>query len=150
MPETTCGTRDAQPTLRLWFYLHTLDLEIQAELGPSITESTDLSLPEFEILLKLFDAPDNRLRMSALAHSAALSRSRLTHMVNRLEDRGFVTRFTCDSDRRGVHCRLTENGAQVVEEFAPQHQEEVHRQLQKPEIQEQLRQMQELIGEILS
>ena len=59
-------------------------------------------LNEYEILVRLSEAPERTLRMSVLADGVAHSRSRLTHTVRRLEKDGYVERFSCTSDGRGV------------------------------------------------
>ena len=55
------------------------------------------------------------------ARVVAHSRSRLTHTVRRLEKDGYVERFSCTSDGRGVNCRLTEAGAAFLGQAAPVH-----------------------------
>ncbi len=86
-----------------------------------------LSVSEYEILVRLSEAPAERLRMSALATAVSHSRSRLTHTVSRLERRGLVARQACLGDGRGVECRLTVDGRQLLHQAAPDHVESVRR-----------------------
>ena len=88
-----------------------------------------LSVSEYEILVRLSEAPDERLRMSVLAAAVSHSRSRLTHTVGRLERRGLVSRQACTGDGRGVECLLTEDGRRLLREAAPDHVESVRRHL---------------------
>lgn len=81
----------------------------------------NLSLPEYEILVRLSEAPDQRVRMAELAGSANHSRSRLSHAVTRLERRGLVRRASCPQDRRGVYAHLTEEGMSVLGRAARDH-----------------------------
>jgi DNA-binding MarR family transcriptional regulator len=86
-----------------------------------LREHSDLSLPEYEILVRLSEAPGRQLRMAQLADSISHSRSRVTHTVARLERAGVVQRRACESDGRGVNAELTELGWRRLTEAAPQH-----------------------------
>ncbi|MEK8225762.1 MarR family transcriptional regulator [Oerskovia sp. M15] len=55
-------------------------------------ESSSLTLGEYELLVRLSEVPDHTMRMSALADGLARSRSRVTHTVHRMEQRGLVRR----------------------------------------------------------
>ncbi len=90
-------------------------------LDRELREQHQLSLPEYEILVRLSEANDRRLRMAALADSLSHSRSRLTHTVTRMERAGLVSRVACVSDGRGVEARLTDEGMRVLERAAHTH-----------------------------
>lgn len=79
------------------------------------------SMGEYEILVRLSEASEQRLRMAELAASATQSRSRLTHTVARLEAAGYVRRVNCPSDRRGVFAELTEEGFAALRHAAVDH-----------------------------
>jgi DNA-binding MarR family transcriptional regulator len=98
-----------------------LDRELQADSG--------LSHAYFEVLVPLSEHPDRAMRMSELAALTHSSRSRLSHAVARLEERGWVRRVECDTDKRGQLAELTEAGFAVVEGAAPQHVETVRKYL---------------------
>jgi DNA-binding MarR family transcriptional regulator len=83
----------------------------------------------YEILVRLSEAPDRSLRMSQLAEAATSSKSRLSHAVARLEERGWVQRFDCATDRRGQIARLTDSGLAVLQAAAPGHVEKVRQAL---------------------
>ncbi|GAB3165694.1 MarR family transcriptional regulator [Myceligenerans halotolerans] len=89
----------------------------------------DLGLGEYTLLVQLSEQPDRTQRMSALADGLVLSRSRLTHTVTRMEQRGLVSRCPADGDRRGVNCRLTDLGYAAVVAAAPGHVRAVRRLL---------------------
>ncbi len=80
-----------------------------------------LSLAEYEIFVRLSEAPQRRLRMAELAESAIQSRSRLTHTIGRLETKGHVRRVDCPSDRRGVFAELTDDGFAALRRAAADH-----------------------------
>lgn len=86
-----------------------------------------LDLPEYEILVRLSEVPDRRVRMSELADAVHQSRSRLTHTVTRMEAAGLVERASCPTDRRGVWAHLTDAGFALLERAAPEHVESVRR-----------------------
>ena len=70
--------------------------------------------------------------MSELAEAARSSRSRLSHAVARLEERGWVRRLNCPTDRRGQLAQLTDEGFAVVEAAAPGHVEAVREVPHRP------------------
>jgi len=76
---------------------------------------------EYEILVTLSEQPCHAARMSDLAQSVVNSRSRLTHTVGRLENRGYVRREASPDDRRGVVCVMTDEGYSALEMAAKSH-----------------------------
>ena len=98
-------------------------------LDRDLRDQHRLSLPEYEILVRLSEAPGHRLRMAMLADSVSHSRSRVTHTVTRMEGAGLVARDACVSDGRGVEAVLTEHGRRALEEAAPTHVAGVRRLL---------------------
>ncbi len=91
----------------------------------------DSGLPHgyYEILAHLSEAPGRALRMSQLAEAATFSKSRLSHAVTRLEERGWVTRQSCPTDRRGQIAYLTDEGFEMLAAAAPGHVTAVRRAL---------------------
>lgn len=100
---------------------------LDAELRPF-----GLDLGEYEILVHLSESKDGTLRMSDLAGRVRQSRSRLTHTVARMEQKGLVSRAACASDRRGVIAVMTPHGHQLLVQAAPFHVESVRRVLVDP------------------
>jgi DNA-binding MarR family transcriptional regulator len=96
-------------------------------LDRDLRENHDLSMPEYEILVRLSEAPSRRMRMAELAGSMSHSRSRVTHTVSRLEKDGLVSRTACPSDGRGVEAALTDEGLSRLESAAHTHVEGVRR-----------------------
>jgi DNA-binding MarR family transcriptional regulator len=85
----------------------------------------DLSMPDYEILVQLSDAPDRRMRMSELAANALLSRSRLSHRMKVMEKAGWVKREACPVDKRGYFAVMTPKGWKAIVAAAPDHVESV-------------------------
>ncbi len=78
-------------------------------------------MAEYEILVRLSEAPERKLRMAQLAAEASQSRSRLSHTCARLESKGLVRRETCSSDKRGVFAQLTDEGFHTLERASHDH-----------------------------
>jgi DNA-binding MarR family transcriptional regulator len=98
---------------------------LMERLNRQLVEDSGMTLAEYEVLVRLSEAPQWRLRMSELADLVVNSRSRLTHTVRRLEERGWVVREDCEQDRRGILCVLQTEGFAVLEAAAPGHVEAV-------------------------
>ena len=118
-----------------------LDRELQQDAG----------LPHgyYELLVRLSEAPERRLRMSALATTSWSSRSRLSHAVGKLEALGCVRRESCPSDGRGAFAVLTDEGMAVLEAAAPGHVEAVRRHLFDPLSPAQVDQLREICEALL-
>ena len=86
-----------------------------------------LSGHDYEILVVLSEAQDRRLRMTELADATSQSRSRLSHQISRMENRGLVRRVDCEGDKRGTFAVLTAEGMDAIERVAPDHVENVRR-----------------------
>ena len=83
----------------------------------------------YEILVRLSEAPGRALRMTQLAEASTSSKSRLSHAVARLEERGWVKRTDCPTDRRGQIAQLTDEGFAALAAAAPGHVEQIRRSL---------------------
>jgi DNA-binding MarR family transcriptional regulator len=86
-----------------------------------------LSTNDYEILVELSEAPDHQLRMTELADLTAQSRSRLSHQITRMEEKGLVRRDSCAGDKRGTFAVLTPRGTATIEQVAPRHVATVRR-----------------------
>ncbi len=98
---------------------------LMERLDRDLRESHDLSLPEYEILVRLSEAPDRMLRMAEIADAVKNSRSRITHTIARMEREGLVERRQCATDGRGVLAALTDKGGALLADAAPVHVESV-------------------------
>lgn len=95
---------------------------LSARLGAGLAAGApSLSMGEYELLVRLSEAPDGSLRMSELAQGLVNSRSRLTHTATRMEARGLLERRACPSDRRGVLAVITDAGRSALDSVAPAH-----------------------------
>jgi len=110
----------------------------------------DMNIPHtyYEILVRLSEEPSKMLRMSQLAELCLASRSRLSHAVTRLEERGWVVRRACPDDGRGMLAALTDEGMAAVTDAAPGHVDAVRKQIFDHLSDEQIKQLRE-IGEAI-
>jgi DNA-binding MarR family transcriptional regulator len=117
---------EEQRAWRAWLYSTQL---LQERLDRELTRTTGISHAYYEILVALSETPGRKLRMSELADRCLSSRSRLSHAVSRLEERGWVGRELCPDDGRGQLAVLTDNGFAALEAAAPIHVESVRTHL---------------------
>jgi DNA-binding MarR family transcriptional regulator len=85
----------------------------------------DLSLSDYEILVLLSEAPERQIRMSELAESALISKSRLSHRIKAMEKAGWVGRKVCEEDKRGSFAVMTDKGWKAIVKAAPDHVESI-------------------------
>ena len=136
---------EEQKAWRAWLFSSLL---LQDRLDRELTHQTGISHAYYEILVQLSEAPGRALRMSQLADRSLSSRSRLSHAVSRLEERGWVRRQVCPDDGRGQLAVLTDEGFAALEAAAPVHVEGVRTHLFDQLTPEQIATMRE-IGETL-
>lgn len=115
-----------QRAWRSWIAASQLLLD---RLSRDIHEQHGLTMADYEILVRLSESADHRVRMSDLADRTLASRSRLSHQIDRMEKRGFVLREQCTDDKRGQFAVLTETGWQTLVTAAPDHVESVRTHL---------------------
>jgi DNA-binding MarR family transcriptional regulator len=119
-----------------------LDAQLQVDAG--------ISHYEYFLLAQLSEAPDHTLRMTDLAGATNATLPRLSHVVKRLEGRGYVERFPCPGDKRATNARLTAEGWEKVVATAPGHVGEVRRHVIDALRPEQLRALGEASAAILA
>ena len=95
--------------------------QVVRRLEAELLAEHELSLPSYDVLVQLSEAPCHRLRMTELADRVLLSRSGLTRLVDRLVREAQVERQSCPSDARGTHAVLTEAGLARLRAAWPTH-----------------------------
>ncbi|KAB8163303.1 MarR family transcriptional regulator [Streptomyces sp. 3MP-14] len=109
-----------------WCALSALHDRIEAQIERALQEAHGLSVREFSVLDVLsaqHDGEGGHFRMTALADAVVLSQSATTRLVNRLEDRGLLTRYLCPTDRRGIYTDVTPAGRELLERARPTNEE---------------------------
>ncbi|MDX1657651.1 MAG: MarR family transcriptional regulator [Nitriliruptorales bacterium] len=106
-----------------WRRLAAVVLKLPSELERQLQQDADISHYEYWVLALLSEAPDRTLQLKDLAAQSNATLSRLSHVVSRLEKRGWVTREPCPHDARANNAVLTEEGWKKVVATAPGHVE---------------------------
>ena len=101
-------------------YLDGTRMLMQA-LDRQLNADADLSLTDYDLLVRLSEAPDATLRMRDLADATLSTRSGMTRAVTRAERAGWVRRVECEDDRRGMNAELTAAGRAKLAASAPGH-----------------------------
>jgi len=100
---------------------------LPAALNRQLQQDCGLTLPEYEVLVQLSEAPGQRLRPFQICDALNWEQSRLSHQLTRMERRLLVTRRECAADGRGAFVELTAAGAAAIGEAAPRHVATVRR-----------------------
>ncbi len=108
-----------------WRRLAAVLLRLPAALERQLQQDADLTHFEYWVLAMLSEAEDRELQLKDLAERGNASPSRLSHVIRRLEDRGWVERKTSTSDARVTNAVLTDNGWEKVVASAPGHADAV-------------------------
>ena len=114
-----------QDEQRAWLRLAGVMLKLSPALDSQLQRDSELTHFEYLCLAMLSECDDRTLQMSELAVRANASLSRLSHVVSKLEKRGWVARTPSPHSRRVTLVRLTEEGWQVLVAAAPGHAETV-------------------------
>lgn len=110
---------------RAWLKLAGVMLKLAPALNSQLQRDSDMTHFDYLCLAMLSESEDRTLRMSALAATVNASLSRLSHVVKKLEARGWLERYPSPESRRVTMVRLTEKGWDVLVEAAPGHVETV-------------------------
>ena len=118
MTETRWLNADEQRTWRAYLNSHRLLLD---EVDAQLRRDSGMPHAYYEIMVRLSEAENRTLRMAELADLTRVSASRLSHAIARLEERGWVRRQECPTDRRGQLAVLTDEGFATLTAAAPGH-----------------------------
>ncbi|WP_217184994.1 MarR family winged helix-turn-helix transcriptional regulator [Streptomyces sp. AC495_CC817] len=130
------------PTIRFVQLLpQVLDRALKAETG--------LNHAHYAILITLAGNGDKAVPMTELAQIAGLSRSRLSHAIDSLEDRGWVVRTTCSSDKRTLTAALTDAGRELLRSAAPVHVAQIRELVLDPLSPEEREQLGAILSKLL-
>ena len=112
---------------RAWRALQFMQMRLEGELARQLTADSGLSYPDYLVLVALTDRPDGRMRLFELAGVLGWEKSRASHHIGRMVERGLVKKRKCDSDRRGFYVVVTARGRRDIEAAAPGHVATVRR-----------------------
>lgn len=130
------------PTIRFVQLLpQVLDRALKAETG--------LKHAHYAILVTLAGQDDRAIPMTELAQIAGLSRSRLSHAIDSLEERGWVTRTSCSTDKRTLTAALTDAGRELLRGAAPVHVAQIRELVLEPLTEDEREQLGTILTKLL-
>ena len=106
---------------RTWLAVWSVTEWLPTRLDEQLKRDNGVNLHDYFALAQISMAPDERLTMTDLAALSDMSPSRLSHVVARLERRGWVVRSPSETDRRTNIASLTDEGRAFIREAAPGH-----------------------------
>jgi DNA-binding MarR family transcriptional regulator len=104
-----------------------MQMRLEGALARQLAADSGLSYPDYVVLVALTDQPEGRMRLFELADVLGWEKSRASHHVGRMVDRGLVKKQKCASDRRGFFVAVTARGRRAIEAAAPGHVATVRR-----------------------
>jgi DNA-binding MarR family transcriptional regulator len=106
---------------RAWMALSAAHALVAERLSQALTRACDLSINDFEVLLRLDRVPPDGLRLNELRETVRLSQPALSRMMTRLEAKDLLARQGDPADGRGVLVSITSAGREAVRKAAPVH-----------------------------
>ncbi|MCK9928093.1 MarR family transcriptional regulator [Frankia sp. Mgl5] len=106
---------------RVWRRYLLMTSQLTVWMNRQLAAEAGISLADYDVLVRLTDTPEGRLRVTKLARELSWEQSRLSHHVARMQRRGLVAREECADDGRGALVVLTERGRAMIEQAAPAH-----------------------------
>jgi len=116
--------------------VNTMTAALESDLVPF-----GLTMGDYEVLVRLSEAEEQRMRMCDLATALQLSPSGLTRRLDGLVSTGLVERVANPCDRRVMFAALTPKGRAKLEEAAPDHVASVRNRFFKGLTREQVREL---------
>jgi DNA-binding MarR family transcriptional regulator len=107
--------------LRAFRAFMSVQMRMNYEMNRELQSDSDLSLADYHVLNALTEAPGGRLQVSDLAALIGWERSRASHQLRRLCERGLAERIPSDEDGRATDATLTMAGREAIKAAAPAH-----------------------------
>jgi DNA-binding MarR family transcriptional regulator len=106
---------------RAWVTYMRVQLRMNYEINRQLQRDSGLSLADYHVLNALNSAPDHKPQVTDLAAFIGWERSRLSHHLRRLCDRGLTKRIQSEDDGRATDAVLTKKGMSAVVAATPGH-----------------------------
>jgi DNA-binding MarR family transcriptional regulator len=139
----------SKPQLDAWVNLAQLLMLLPTRLDRQLREEAGIPHAYYQMLALLSGEPGRAMRMTDLARSVGTTTSRLSHAVASLEQRGWLRRGACPTDRRGQIAHLTDAGLAALQAAAPGHVAEVRRLVFDHLTDDEVIQLRAITGKIL-
>ena len=134
----------------LWQAYRDLQRELRNALDRQLVRDAGLTGADYALLVPLSEAPDGLVRARDLGRLVGWDRSRISHQLRRMEQRGLVAREDCPEDARGSMVRLTPAGRCAIEAAAPNHVTTVRRFFIDQLTDDEIDTLAELFGRLLA
>jgi len=105
--------------LKAWRSFHKLRSQLVPFMAKKIYTNTGLSPAEYLLMVALLDSRQGSLHSSELAEKLDWEKSRISHQAKRMESRGLVSRFTCETDARSCVIEITPSGRKYIKQALP-------------------------------
>jgi DNA-binding MarR family transcriptional regulator len=102
-------------------------VRLSGRLSRELARDAGVSEADFEVLLALLDSQDDSVRALALRCGLEWEKSRLSHQLRRMEERGLVARHDCPEDNRGSVVSITDAGRELALDARRRHDQAVQR-----------------------
>lgn len=109
----------ADPHLAAWRHFVMAHARLIGQIERDLALAERIPLNWYDVLIELYEAPKQRLRLSELAQKVVLTKSGLTRLVDRLEEAGLLRREPTPDDRRGAYAALTDKGKEALRKAWP-------------------------------
>lgn len=126
MQDLKSPTRVTPEQMEVWRTFLRAHATLVRRLEADLLDNHNLPLAWYDVLARLVEAEDHRLRMSELADRVMLSPSGLTRLIDRLEKNGLVDRQHAEGDGRGLYAVLTEQGYNTLRDASGTHLRGIH------------------------
>lgn len=150
MQKETMNTRWLSPDeLSAWVRFASVLELLPGVLDAQLRRDAELTHFDYRVISLLSETAEHTMRMGLLARLTNSTLPRLSHVVHRLEERGYVERVPCPDNKRATNARLTDQGWQKVLEAAPGHVEAVRQHVLDALTPEQVVQLEAITGQIM-
>ncbi|WP_400246941.1 MarR family winged helix-turn-helix transcriptional regulator [Niallia sp. JL1B1071] len=115
--------KDIEQSLKLYIVMSRAYRAINENVNKLIT-ANGLNPTEFAVLELLYHKGDQPLQQ--IGGKILLASGSITYVVDKLEEKGYLRRIACPTDRRVTFAQITENGKQLIESIFPNHEQRIH------------------------
>jgi len=116
----TNGRIEEELSLKLFIVLSRALESVRKEVVKDI-KRYELNLTEFAVLEFLYHKGEQPIQL--IGKKVLLASSSITYVVDKLEEKGYLERMACPTDRRVIYGRITEKGNTLMQEIFPQHKQ---------------------------
>lgn len=149
MSETRHPRRLDDDELATWLPIIRFVQLLPQVLDRALKDEVGLNHARYAILVTLAGQGEDAVTMTELARIAGLSRSRLSHALDSLEERGWVERTSCSTDKRTLSATLTPAGREMLRVAAPVHVAQIRELILEPLSAEDRQRLQDILRALL-